>query len=80
MMVNLTDGSRETVDGAKAFIEGKGYEFPVYFDTDYEAAIAYAVTSLPTTYFVDADGTLVTYAKGAISAETLKQRISMITD
>ena len=80
MMVNMTDGYQETVDMAKAYIAEKGFVFPVYFDTDLEASIAYAVTGLPTTYFVDANGTLVTYASGAISAETLKKGISMITD
>ena len=32
MMVNLTDGYRDTVDGTKRFVSGKGYTFPVYFD------------------------------------------------
>ena len=49
MMVNLTDGGRETVDTAKAYIEEQGYTFPIYFDTQQEAAIGYGVVSIPTT-------------------------------
>lgn len=53
LMVNMTDGSRETVKTASAFIEKKGYTFPVYYDTESNAAITYNVYSLPTTYFID---------------------------
>lgn len=79
LMVNMTDGSRETVETAKAFVEDSGYTFPVYYDTAFEAALGYGVTSLPTTYFIAADGTLTAYAMGAIDAETLQRGIAMIT-
>ena len=78
LMVNMTDGSRETVEIASAFIEDSGYTFPVYYDTAFEAAVNYGVTSLPTTYFISADGTLTAYAMGAINAATLQQGIDMI--
>lgn len=78
MMVNMTDGNRETVDKAKKFIEGEGYTFPVYFDTNMEAAIGYSVISIPYTFFIDADGYVVAYAQGAISKELVEQGISMI--
>lgn len=78
LMVNMTDGSRETVEGAKEFIAESGYSFPVYYDTQYSAAIAYGVMSLPTTYFIDADGVAVARASGAIDAETLQMGIEMI--
>lgn len=78
LMVNMTDGSRETVDSAKEYIVNAGYSFPVYFDTEYSAAIAYGVMSLPTTYFIDAQGVAVARASGAIDAETLQMGIDMI--
>ena len=77
-MVNMTDGARETIDSAKDFIADSGYSLPVYFDTQYSAAIAYNVMSLPTTYFINADGVAVARASGAIDAETLEMGISMI--
>jgi len=80
MMVNMTDGGRETVETAKSFIEKEGFSFPVYFDTEYEAAIAYSATSLPVTYFIDADGYLIARAMGMIDAETLAKGIDLITE
>ena len=78
LMVNMTDGSQETLESASSFIEGTGYTFPVYYDTGYEAAVAYSVYSLPTTYFIDADGYPIAQATGAIDAETLQRGIDMI--
>ena len=80
LMVNMTDGSRETLDTAREFIADSGYSFPVLYDVNYDAAVTYSVTSLPTTYFIAADGTLVAYGMGAMSAATLQQGIDMITE
>ena len=79
LMINMTDGSRETVKIASDFIAEKGYTFPVYYDTDYDAAVTYGASSLPTTYFIDADGYAVARATGAIDAATLQRGIDMIT-
>ena len=78
LMVNCTDGSRETVETASGFIQEQGYSFPVYFDQDGSAAYAYSAYALPTTYFMDAQGHVVTKSVGAISADTLKLGIDMI--
>ena len=78
LMVNMTDGSRETVNRASGFIKGEGYTFPVFYDTDQDAAMTYAVYSIPTTYFVDAEGKGIAYASGAIDEATLRKGISMI--
>ena len=77
LMVNMT-GGRETLDTATAFLDGVGYTFPVVFDLDGDAAATYGVYSLPTTYFIDADGHGVAYAQGAIDADTLQRGIDMI--
>lgn len=78
LMINMTDGGRETVDSASAFIAEKGYTFPVLYDTDSNAALTYGAYSLPTTYFIDADGYAVAQATGAIDADTLQQGIDLI--
>ena len=78
VLVNLTDGSQETVESASAYIDGQGYTFPIYFDTAYSAAMAYGVNGVPVTYFIDGDGNLVAYGQGALSAETLRRGIDMI--
>ena len=78
LMVNLTDGSRETVEGASSFITQKGYAFPVLYDTTGEAASVYAVYSIPVTYFIDVQGHAVAQATGAIGASTLRRGLDMI--
>lgn len=78
LMVNMTDGSRETFEIAQKFIADKGYSFPVLYDLDSHAAHVYKVYSLPTTYFIDEEGYLVAQATGAISADTLQKGIDLI--
>ena len=80
VMVDLTDGSRETVDVAKAFIRQKGFSFPVYFDTMSDAADTYGITAIPTTYFIDSRGRIAAKAVGMIDRESLDKGIAMITD
>lgn len=78
LMVNMTDGSRETVEKASQFIEEQGFTFPVFYDTQMNAAMTYGVNSLPTTYFINAEGGAVARATGAIDAQTLQRGIDMI--
>ena len=78
MMVNATDGSRETVDTASSYIDGQGYTFPIYFDTTLEASMKYGASSIPLTYFIDADGNLIARAVGALDAASLQNGIEMI--
>jgi len=78
LMINVTDGYQETVKTASAFIAQQGYTFPVYFDIMYDASNAYNVNSLPTTFFIDAQGHVAAKSVGAISAATLQQGIDMI--
>lgn len=80
LMVNLTDGGRETVDTASAFIEKMGYTFPVFYDTQYSAAIAYSVSAIPATYLINAQGEIVARGSGALDAATLEQGIAMILE
>ena len=78
LMVNLTDGAQETVETASKFIADAGYQFPVYFDTEYSGAIAYGVNAVPATYFVDAEGNFVAYKQGVLTADNLQTGIDML--
>ena len=78
MMVNLTDGSQETVETASAYIKEQGYGFPVYYDTKLDAAYTYGVSAVPVTYFVNADGSGAVYFQGAMPQETLLECIDII--
>ena len=78
MMINLTDGSRETRETADAYISEQGFSFPVFYDLDYDAANAYGAYSIPMTFFIDEEGYLIARAVGAIDQQTLKEGIEMI--
>lgn len=78
VIVNLTDGARETVENASDFIEEQGYTFPLYFDTNTEGAMTYGTYSIPVTYFIGADGVPVAQANGALDAATLQKGLDMI--
>ena len=78
LMVNLTDGYQETQAQAEAFLEEKGYTFPVYFDLDSDAAVTYGIYGIPVTFFIDADGHAVAQARSAIDEQTLRTGLAMI--
>ncbi len=78
LMVNVTDGQRETAEKASAFVEERGFSFPIYFDSDLNASTTYGAYSLPTTFFIDAEGYGVAAAKAAINAETLQRGLDLI--
>ena len=71
LMVNLTDGSRETEESALQYIADNGYSFPVYLDSELIAAREYVVNSVPRTYFIDEEGYLVDSIYSAITKEYL---------
>ena len=74
MMVDLTDGyNGEDQPTVEAFVAENGYSFPVYFDLDSSAAMAYGVRSIPTTVLVGADGTLLHTQMGAMSDSQIEQ-------
>lgn len=78
MMINLTDGNRETVETAKKHVEKEGYTFPVYFDTKSDVAYSFSVSSIPATYLVDENGNVVGHAIGMIDAASLAQAIDVL--
>jgi len=78
LMVNMTDGTRETVDVAADFIESRGYTFPILFDTQYDATITYQVYSLPTTLFITKEGNVLTGRAGALSHALLDDYIRQL--
>lgn len=78
LMINLT--TQDSLEDAKALISQSGYTFPVYFDTDNTTAANYSTGSIPTTFFANSKGELVTYAIGAIDEATLEKGIGMIQE
>ena len=78
MMINLTDGYNETVNGVKEFVLDSGYSFPVYYDTKYDAANTYGIYSIPETVFINADGSIYYRQLGAMSEKVLENYIKQM--
>lgn len=78
VMINMTDGSRETVAGAQKFLKDNGYTFPAYFDVKQSAAGAYGISAIPDSVFIDKNGTVVNAFTGVIDADTMKTNLEAI--
>ena len=71
--IDATDGSRETVSGATAWLEENGFdELPVFFDNDYDAVMTLGVRAFPTTLVVSADGEIVALGSGMIDPDGMR--------
>jgi thiol-disulfide isomerase/thioredoxin len=78
LMVDLTDGERETQEIGQKYVKDQGFHFPVYFDKEQQAAAAYSISAIPDTFFIDKDGNVVKAYQGAIDEETLTAGIRLI--
>ncbi len=74
VMVNVGD----SYEDAYKFANRKGYSFPVYHDSSYEASYAYGVSSIPMTLFIDKNGVLVNYKIGSMNKMMLDTYIGAI--
>ena len=79
IMVDLTDGQRETQVLGQAYVNEQGYTFPVYFDNKQSASKAYNIRSIPATYIIDSNGNMISNYEGAIDEKTLTSAIDTIT-
>ncbi len=78
MMVNLTDGYRETIEKVDKFVAENKYEFPVYYDTEYSASMTYGVNSIPATFFINKKGEIVEGHIGAMNEDLIKSYINKL--
>ncbi|MCI9495830.1 MAG: TlpA family protein disulfide reductase [Adlercreutzia mucosicola] len=76
--VNMTGMGGETETSALSLIQQNNYTFPVYFDVDSSAAVAFGVTSIPQTYLIDAEGNIIGGLRGAMSDNVLAEGIQML--
>ena len=78
LMVNLTDGAKETKESAKKYINESGFTFPIYYDSEMNVATVYGVYSIPTTLFVDSEGNIRDGKLGALTETEFKLKLSSI--
>lgn len=79
LMVNLTDGAQETKEKAQKYIQDNGYTFPIYLDSDSDAAATYGIYSIPTTIFINAKGEVEAGHSGVLTESLMRQGIALIT-
>ena len=78
MMVNMTDGSRETTATAKHFLKDSNYTFSAYFDVESNVANTYGISSIPDSIFIDKYGNIVNAYEGIIDVATMKKSIESV--
>ncbi|WP_300383368.1 TlpA disulfide reductase family protein [Clostridium sp.] len=80
LMVNLTDGQRETREKARAYIDEFGYDFNILYDEDLNAAETYALNQVPRTLFIDKEGNVIKDKIGMIRENELKDYVDKIVN
>lgn len=78
LMVNITDGNRETKEKAQRFLSDNNLELNELYDLDLDAMSKYSLYSLPMTLFIDKEGKIQYEHKGMINKELLHQKIKEI--
>lgn len=80
MMVNLIDGSRETDTTVQNFIKETGYTFPLFYDRDGFASMAYEIYSIPVTLGITAEGKLKYQKIGSLPQADLEEIVAGLTE
>lgn len=71
------EGSEEEI---AAFMEEKGYTYPVLMDTEGEMFNSYGIMSFPTTFMIDRDGNVFGYVSGMLSADMMDSIVRQTLD
>lgn len=75
---------QDSIEDQRAFAQKHGLEFPIGFDPDgmisylYQKAGKVNYGGIPTTYFIDSEGSIVAFFLGPISEKTLDQKIQTL--
>ncbi len=77
IFLDALDGQRETLETVKAFIRDFPFTGTVYYDEGLFAYI-FQTTSLPTTVFINADGTLANGYLGYVSEPVLNENLEAL--
>ncbi len=77
-LVILAVNRNESTDAIAAFAPKVGVSFPLITDRDGVIGERYGVINLPTTFFINRDGTIAARHVGALTAERLAERLAEI--
>ena len=68
----------EPLNTVKTFIEKNKYNFKVLLDLDQSVATTYGITAIPTSYFIDEEGNIISKQVGGMSYEQMKENIAKL--
>lgn len=68
----------DDADKARRFLQQQGFAYPTLADPTNRAAIAYGVTGVPETYFIDRQGTILFKVAAPVTADMLAEWIPKI--
>jgi len=68
----------EPLTTVKSFIDSNKYNFKVLIDPDQSVASKYNIASIPTSYFIDVDGNIVSKNVGGMSIDQMKENIKTL--
>jgi len=63
---------------AKSFMESNKYSFTVLLDSNQNIAAKYNISAIPTSFFIDKEGNIVSAVKGGMTLEQMKANISKL--
>ncbi len=70
LMINLADGTYDTIDSTKEYYDDNGFSFPLLFDQG-STSDAYEVYSIPQTFIIDQNGVIVDKILGTTDEDTV---------
>jgi len=68
----------EPLSEVKSFIDDNKYTFKVLLDSDQSVATKYNITSIPTSYFIDVDGNIISKISGGLNIDQMKSYIKTL--
>ena len=77
-LVIITVDIGESLDTVKPFVESNKYNFKVLLDPDQSVATKYNISSIPTSYFIDADGNIISKHIGGMNIDQMKAYIKTL--
>ncbi|HEY5562355.1 MAG TPA: TlpA disulfide reductase family protein [Clostridiaceae bacterium] len=68
----------EPLAAVKSFINSNKYNFKVLLDSDQSISSQYNIVSIPTSFFIDADGIIVSKQIGEMNIDQMKENINKL--
>jgi Peroxiredoxin len=65
----------ESLSTVKSFVDNNKYNFKVLLDSDESVATKYGISAIPTSYFIDADGNIISKNVGAMDIDQMRAYI-----